>query len=47
MVCADCNGGWLSHLEEKVKPFLGPMLVNAHAVDLDEQQQRTWLGGWS
>jgi hypothetical protein len=25
-VCRDCNGGWMSQLEERVKPVLRPMI---------------------
>lgn len=46
MVCADCNNGWMSDLEQKVRPFLGPMLVNQHSVDLDTDQQRD-LARWA
>lgn len=33
VVCEDCNNGWMSQLEEKVKPFLGPMLLNEWVPD--------------
>lgn len=45
-VCADCNSGWMSELEQKVKPFLGPMLVHERSVDLDAKQQRD-LARWA
>lgn len=46
MVCEECNTGWMHDLEEKVKPFLKPMLTNKHGVDLDLTQQRD-LARWS
>src|SRR5215472_14798711 len=45
-VCANCNNGWMSDLEEQVKPCLGPMLVNEHSVNLDAEQQRD-LARWA
>jgi hypothetical protein len=45
-VCIDCNNGWTSELERQVMPYLGPMLVNEHSVDLDAQQQRD-LARWA
>jgi hypothetical protein len=45
-VCIDCNNGWMSDLEKQVKPYLGPMLVNEHSVDLDAEQQRD-LARWA
>jgi hypothetical protein len=26
VACVDCNSGWMSNLENRVKPFLGPMM---------------------
>lgn len=46
VACRDCNNGWMSQLETKVKPYLGPMLLNEHPVDLDEEQQRH-LARWA
>jgi hypothetical protein len=48
MVCEDCNNGWMSGLEDTVKPFLGPMLVNAadRPASLDAIQQRD-LARWA
>ena len=46
VVCEDCNNGWMSRLETKVMPYLSPMLVNAHSVDLDDEQQRD-LARWA
>lgn len=45
-VCRDCNSGWMSDLEDKVAPFLGPMLVHERSVDLDTEQQRD-LARWA
>jgi hypothetical protein len=45
-VCADCNNGWMSELEKAVQPFLGPMLLNEHGVELDTDQQRD-LARWA
>jgi hypothetical protein len=46
MVCEACNNGWMHDLEERVKPFLKPMLVNKHGADLDLAQQRD-LARWA
>jgi hypothetical protein len=46
MVCEECNTGWMHQLEEKVKPFVKPMLTNKHGVDLDSTQQRD-LARWA
>lgn len=46
MVCEGCNTGWMHDLEEKVKPFLKPMLTHKHSVDLDLTQQRD-LARWA
>ncbi len=46
MVCEVCNTGWMHDLEERVKPFLKPLLVNKHGADLDFTQQRD-LARWA
>jgi hypothetical protein len=46
MVCEECNIGWMHDLEEKVKPFVKPMLTNKHGVDLDVTRQRD-LARWA
>lgn len=46
MVCEVCNTGWMHQLEEKVKPFVKPMLTNQHGADLDVTQQRD-LARWA
>ena len=46
MVCEECNTGWMHDLEEKVKPFVKPMLTNKYGVDLDVTQQRD-LARWA
>jgi hypothetical protein len=46
MVCEACNNGWMHDLEQKVKPFLKPLLVNKHGADLDLIQQRD-LARWA
>ena len=46
MVCEACNNIWMSSLENRVKPFLEPMLTNKHGVDLDAAQQRD-LARWA
>ena len=46
MVCEVCNTGWMHDLEEKVKPFLKPMLTNKHGVYLDIMQQHD-RGRWA
>lgn len=46
MVCEVCNNGWMHDLEERVKPFLKPLLTNKHSADLDLTQQRD-LARWA
>src|SRR5260370_10984803 len=46
MVCEECNTGWMHQLEEKVKPFVKPMITNKNGVDLDSTQQRD-LARWA
>ena len=46
MVCEECNTGWMHDLEEKVKPFVKPMLTNKRGVDLDATGQRD-LARWA
>lgn len=46
MVCEVCNTGWRHDLEERVKPFLKPLLVNKHGADLDFTQHRD-LARWA
>jgi len=44
-VCQDCNTGWMSRLENKIKPILGP-LVDGQCGRLSEQDQyilATWI----
>lgn len=44
-VCDQCNNGWMSRLEEQVKPILKPMMLG-NAVTLTVQQQEritTWM----
>ena len=43
-VCEGCNNGWMSQLENQVKPILTP-LMNGHAFDLDLDDQLT-LARW-
>jgi hypothetical protein len=45
-VCQDCDSGWMHTLEDKVSPFLGPMLVHEGIVDLGREQQRD-LARWA
>jgi hypothetical protein len=43
-VCADCNNGWMSELEDEVKPVLTPLLKN-HRTTLTRDDQillATW-----
>src|SRR6266852_2905824 len=39
VVCAGCNGGWMSRLQQTAKPLLIP-LVTGQAVRLDAQAQQ-------
>ncbi|MEZ5343767.1 MAG: hypothetical protein R2706_20730 [Acidimicrobiales bacterium] len=43
-VCGSCNTGWMSELEQRVQPLIGPM-VGGHRTTLDPRQQlevATW-----
>jgi hypothetical protein len=45
VVCEKCNTGWMSELEGKVKPKLGPMILHGRPTELDPPLQRlfaTW-----
>lgn len=44
-VCRDCNNGWMSKLEETVKPILDPLLAG-HRRGFDEGAQMT-LAVWA
>lgn len=44
VVCQTCNNGWMSRLEDDVKPFLTP-LIRGEPIILDLEQQRT-LAEW-
>lgn len=44
-VCSHCNNGWMSRLEDEVKPILTPMILG-NAVTLTAKQQEritTWM----
>jgi hypothetical protein len=46
-VCVQCNTGWMSDLEQRTRPVLGPMLRGpALPVSLDPAQQAT-LATWA
>jgi hypothetical protein len=49
-VCQDCDSGWMHTLEDKVSPFLGPMLVHElawlYAKDAPPPHSRVWLGAF-
>lgn len=44
-VCQECNNGWMSRLEEEVKPIFSPMILGSPATLTASQQERitTWL----
>ncbi len=44
-ICRECNNGWMSRLEQAVKPTMGS-LVNDISMPLDEEQQRL-LARWA
>jgi hypothetical protein len=46
MVCETCNTGWMHDLEEKVRPFLKPLLKYKNDADLNITQQRD-LARWA
>ncbi len=37
-VCEPCNSGWMSDLEDQVKPILDPM-IRGHHVELGDNEQ--------
>jgi hypothetical protein len=37
-VCKDCNGGWMSRLEENARKILGPLMEDIHLVLNGDQQ---------
>jgi hypothetical protein len=39
IVCEDCNGGWMSRLEESAKPLLLDMFSSSSSITLDEDAQ--------
>jgi hypothetical protein len=39
LVCACCNNGWMSDLEESARPLLEPMINDHSAVHLSEDEQ--------
>lgn len=41
IVCQDrCNGGWMSDLEDQIKPILGPMITKGWSTSLSPVSQR-------
>lgn len=44
-VCSGCNNGWMSRLEEDVKPILTPMVLDNSVMLTAQQQERltTWM----
>lgn len=44
-VCGICNHGWMSRLEGKARPILGPLMEDIH-VSLDQEQKMT-IVRWS
>src|SRR5690349_7249775 len=44
-VCSNCNNGWMSRLEEDVKPILMPMMLGNPVTLTATQQERitTWM----
>ena len=45
-VCQDCNNGWMSALENSVKGFLGPMILDGQHTRLSRHNQRQ-LASWT
>jgi hypothetical protein len=39
VVCENCNSGWMSDLEDKVRPFLADMITSAKATVLTQEMQ--------
>src|SRR5580658_1325364 len=44
-VCEQCNTGWMSALEERIKPILGPLMAD-FSIPIDVTQQRC-ISVWS
>lgn len=45
-VCKRCNGGWMSKLQEAVKPVLLPLINGKHCT-LEPRWQQSTLAGWA
>jgi hypothetical protein len=45
-VCGPCNNEWMSELEGKVQPFLGPMILRGERTRLTRHDQRH-LAAWA
>lgn len=43
--CEKCNGGWMKDLEDRVRPYAGPMMSGI-ALPLDAEQQAT-IAAWA
>jgi hypothetical protein len=46
-VCADCNNGWMSHLEGQAKPMLIELIRNGKVVTDFNENERFILARWA
>ncbi|MDR3530904.1 MAG: hypothetical protein P4L90_10165 [Rhodopila sp.] len=46
VVCGHCNGGWMSRLQKRAKPYLVPRIQSNWAQPLDESGQRA-IAAWA
>lgn len=45
-VCAACNNGWMSHLEDTVKPILWGLIKGGRLLNSLEEEERRILARW-
>jgi hypothetical protein len=46
-ICGTCNNGWMSRLEERVKPVLKPLLDGSSTLESLDVDQRQVLAQWA
>jgi hypothetical protein len=46
-VCGDCNGGWMSKLEQDSKPTIGPLLRGSDIVTPIDTAQQSVVARWA
>jgi hypothetical protein len=46
-VCAGCNGGWMSQLENEAKPLLTRLIADPHGLPKLSEQERYVMARWT